>query len=411
VHIAFFSNYYLPVVNGVTRSIELYREELTRLGHNVFIFAQSDSDYKDQVPFVFRYPSLTLPVYVEVPAVIPVSPFIDQLLPTLKLDVIHTHHPFLLGRTAARKAEELNLPLVFTFHTQYQEYTHYVPLPQEAIQDFLKNTIQNWLRDFMSLCQHIIIPTESMKQILIDEYGLRDLYTVIPTGINLEPFRRANGQAVRLREGWQAEKVLVSVGRLGMEKNWPALIQSFTQVHREHPEARLVIVGDGPEKSALQVQAAQLGVAERVIFTGEVPFSEVPAYLKAADMFIFASITETQGLVTLEALAAGLPVVAVEASGARDILENGEQGYLVPNDPDAMAAAINRLLDSPETMKKFQRSALRRAKSFDLETCAKQVVKVYEQASEAKAAGRYVPIEKETERMELREWQKTFHKN
>ena len=141
MHIAFFTNFYLPVVNGVSRSVESFRKELTRQGHNVFIFAQSANGYEDEVPFVFRYPSFTLPVYVEVPAVIPVSPFIDQLLPTLKLDMIHTHHPFLLGSTAARKAEELSLPLVFTFHTQYQEYTHYIPLPQETFQEFLKGAI------------------------------------------------------------------------------------------------------------------------------------------------------------------------------------------------------------------------------------------------------------------------------
>ena len=187
MHIAFFTNFYLPVVNGVSSSVESFRKELTRQGNNVFVFAQSDGKYEDQAPFIFRYPSLTLPVYVEVPAVIPVSPFVDQLLPSLKLDVIHTHHPVLLGQTAARKAAEMNLPLVFTFHTQYREYTHYIPLPQEAIQEFLKGAVETWLRDFMGLCQHIVIPSESMKEILIRDYGLRARYTVIPTGIDLEP--------------------------------------------------------------------------------------------------------------------------------------------------------------------------------------------------------------------------------
>jgi len=400
LHIAFFTNFYLPVVNGVTRSVESFREELTKLNHNVFIFAQADSDYEDEAPFVFRYPSLTLPVYVEVPAVIPVSPFIDQLLPALKLDVIHTHHPFLLGRTAARKAEELDLPLVFTFHTQYQEYTHYVPVPQEAFQDFLKGAIQNWIMDFMGMCQHIVIPSESMKEIIINDYGLRDKYTVIPTGMDLEPYRKADGKALRAREGWQEDKVLVSTGRLAMEKNWPVLFKSMQKVYREHPDMRLVIIGNGPEKGTLQEQAAELGFAERVTFTGEIPFEEVPAYLKAADMFVFASVTETQGLVTMEAMAAGLPIVAVDGSGTRDIVEDGKQGFLVPNDPDALAEAVNRLLDAPETMKKFRRSALKRAKNFDMKNCAKQLLNVYKQAIEAKAAGQYVTIEKEEERKE-----------
>ena len=398
MHIAFFTNFYLPVVNGVTRSVESFREELTRQRHNVFIFAQSADDYEDTVPFIFRYPSVTLPVYVDVPAVIPVSPFIDQLLPALKLDVIHTHHPFLLGSTAARKAEELHLPLVFTFHTQYQEYTHYVPLPQETIQEFLKGAVKNWLQDFMRLCQHIIIPSESMKDILVQDYGLRDCYTVIPTGMDLEPYRRADGKALRAREGWQDDIVLVSTGRLASEKNWPTLIQAAQKVYREHPQLRVVLIGDGPEKSALQELVAELGIAERVTFTGEIHFSEVPVYLKAADVFGFASVTETQGLVTMEAIAAGLPVVAVDGSGTRDIIENGKQGWLVPNDPEALADSINRLLDSPEKMRKFRRGALRKAKTFEMKNCAKQMVKVYKQAIEDKAAQRYVTIEAAQER-------------
>lgn len=398
MHIAFFTNFYLPVVNGVTRSIDLFREELTRQGHNVFIFAQSDNEYVDELPFIFRYPSLTLPAYVEVPAVIPVSPFIDQLLPTLKLDVIHAHHPFLLGRTASRKAEELNLPLVFTFHTQYQEYTHYIPLPQEAIQDFLKTTIQSWIQDFMRLCQHIIIPSESMKDILIQEYGLCDFYTVIPTGMDLKPYRHADGKAMRSDQGWQDDIVLISTGRLAVEKNWPVLVQAAQKVYQQHPEMRLVLIGDGPEKSALEQLAAELGIAERVSFIGQVSFSEVPIYLKAADVFAFASVTETQGLVTIEAIAAGLPVVAVDGSGTRDIIQHGKQGFLVQNDPDALAEAINRLLDSPSLRKKFQRNALKRAKTFDMKNCTRKLLKVYEQAIIDKAAGQYVTIEKGEER-------------
>lgn len=400
MNIAFFTNTYLPVVSGVVRSVESFREELTRQGHNVFIFAQADGDYEDKIPFIFRYASLPLPIQTDIQAVIPVSPFAEQLLLFLKPEVIHTHHPFLLGQTAARRADELSVPLVFTFHTQYTEYTHYFPLPQEAIQEFLKDTIKNWLKDYMKRCQHIVIPTESMKEILVNNYGLREFYTVIPTGINLEPYRHADGKALRSREGWQDDKVLISTGRLAPEKNLPVLLQSVQKVYCEHPDIRMVILGDGPEKSALQELAAELGIAERVTFTGAVPFEDIPAYLKAADLFIFASVTETQGLVTLEAMAAGLPVVAVEASGTRDTVENGKQGFLVPNDPDALGKAINRLLNSPETMRKFQRSALKRAKVFDMANCARQLVHVYEQAIADKAAGRYVTIENGDERKE-----------
>jgi glycosyltransferase involved in cell wall biosynthesis len=363
-------------------------------GHNVFVFAQSDNDYKDNEPFIFRYPSLPLPLG-DISAAIPVSPFVDQLLPILKLDVIHTHHPILLGQTAARKAAELGLPLVFTFHTQYWEYTHYIPFPQEAIQEFLKNAVHKWLKDFMQKCQHIIIPSESMKDFLVKEYGLEERYTVVPTGTNLEPYLDADGKSLRQEKGWQDETILISVGRLAAEKNWETLLQAFAKVYSEHPDVRLILIGDGPARESLQTLATELGIAERVTFTGSLPFEEVPAYLKAADVFSFASITETQGLVTIEAMAAGLPVVSVDGSGTRDIVEHGKQGFLVENDADALANGLNQLLSDPGQMKRFRHNALKKAKTFDVDLLSKQMISVYEQAIQDKKADQYVTLKAE----------------
>lgn len=391
MHIAFFTNYYHPVVNGVVRSVASFREILMKQGHNVFVFAQSDSTYKDNEPFVFRYPSLSLPLG-DISTALPVSPFVDQLLPALKLDVIHTHHPILLGQTAARKAAELGLPLVFTFHTQYWEYTHYVPFPQEAIQEFLKNAVHRWLREFMQKCQHIIIPSESMKEILVRDYGLHERYSVIPTGTDLEPFLQADGKSLRVESGWQEETVLISIGRLAPEKNWDTLLQAFAKVYGEHPNLRLVLIGDGPAKPGLETLASELGIADRVTFTGALPFEDIPRYLKAADLFAFASMTETQGLVTIEAMAAGLPVVAVNGPGTRDIIEHGKQGFLVENDADALARGLNRLLSDSQKIKRFSNNALKKAKTFDVNQLGKQLVGVYEQAIQDKKENQSVTL-------------------
>jgi glycosyltransferase involved in cell wall biosynthesis len=392
LRIAFFSNYYHPVVNGVVRSVASFREILTKQGHIIFIFAQSANEYKDDEPFIFRYPSLSLPLPMDIATVIPVSSFVDQLLPALKLDVIHTHHPVLLGQTAASKAADLNVPLVFTFHTQYWEYTHYVPFPQEAIQEFLKNAIHSWLRVFMRKCQHIVIPSESIKEILIREYGLEDRYTVIPTGTDLQPFLHADGKSLRQSKGWQDNKVLISIGRLAPEKNWETLLRAAAQVYPQHPTMRLVLIGDGPDKQTLELLAAELGIAECVTFTGQVPFDEIPAYLKAADLFVFASVTETQGLVTIEAMAAGLPVVAVDGSGTHDIVDHGKEGLLVENDPNDLAAAINEMLSNPHQMKQSSNKALKKAKTFDADRLGKKMVKLYEQAIQDKKDNRYVTL-------------------
>jgi 1,2-diacylglycerol 3-alpha-glucosyltransferase len=394
LHIAFFTNSYHPVLNGVVRSVASFREVLMKQGHNVFVFAQADGNYKDNEPFIFRYP-MSLPLPGDISAAIPVSPFVDQLLPALKLDVIHTHHPILLGQTAARKAAELNLPLVFTFHTQYWEYTHYVPFPQEAIQDFLKNAVHKWLREFMQKCQHIVIPSESMKEILIRNYGLEERYTVIPTGMDLEPYRCANWKSLRNEKGWQDKTVLISVGRLAPEKNWDTLLQAFAKVCSQLPNLQLVLIGDGPAKETLEALSAELGIAEHVTFTGPLPFAEVPCYLKAADAFTFASVTETQGLVTMEAMAAGLPVVAVDGSGTRDIVDHSEQGILVENNPDALAEGIKKLLSDPQQMKHFSSNALKKASTFDINQLGKQLVGVYEQAIQDKKENRYVTLRAE----------------
>jgi len=336
-----------------------------------------------------------LPLQMDIAAVIPVSSFVDQLLPALKLDIIHTHHPILLGQTAASKAADLNVPLVFTFHTQYWEYTHYVPFPQEAIQEFLKNAIHNWLKVFIRKCQHIIIPSESIKEILIREYGLEDRYAVIPTGTDLKPFLKADGNALRQSQGWQDDKVIISIGRLAPEKNWETLVRAAAQIYAQHPDMRLVLIGDGTDKQTLELLAAELGIAERVTFAGQLPFDEVPAYLKAADIFSFASVTETQGLVTIEAMAAGLPVVAVDGSGTHDIVNHRKEGLLVENDPRALASAINQLLSDPGQIKPFSANALKKAKMFDLNRLGKQMIKVYEQAIQDKKENRFVTLKED----------------
>jgi 1,2-diacylglycerol 3-alpha-glucosyltransferase len=394
LHIAFFSNYYHPVVNGVVRSVASFRETLMKQGHNVFIFAQQDSTYKDTEPFIFRYPSLPLPLG-DISTAIPVSPFVDQLLPLLKLDVIHAHHPILLGQTAARKAAELDLPLVFTFHTQYWEYTHYIPFPQEIVQDFLKNAVHRWLREFMQKCQHIIIPSESMREILVRDYGLHERYSVIPTGTNLEPFLNADGKGLRAEQGWQDETVLVSVGRLAPEKNWDTLLHAFAKIHEKHPGVRLVLIGDGTARQSLETLATELGLTDSITFTGALPFEEIPRYLKAADVFAFASVTETQGLVTIEAMAAGLPIVAVDGPGTRDIVEHGKQGFLVENDPEAVANGLNKLISNSQMLKRFSNNALKKAKTFDVNQLGNQMVSVYEQAVEDKKANQYVTLQTE----------------
>lgn len=408
MHIAHFTNTYHPVISGVVRSIDTFRRGLVDLGHNVFIFAQDVNDYQDEEPFVFRYPSLDLPTSYDFPLTIPVSPFVDWLIPSLKLDVIHTHHPFLLGRAAAKNAEKDGVPLVFTFHTRYREYSHYVALSQQ----FVKDAIDYWLGQYMEKCHHIVVPSHSIKEMLAEVYGIADQVTVVPTGIDLQPFQAADAGRIRQERGWGDDTVLISIGRLAEEKNWKRLVAAAGQAFQEHEQARLVIIGDGDQKTELAALAQEVGIGQQVEFTGKIPFDEIPFYLKAADLFCFASKTETQGLVTMEALAAGLPVVAVRASGTQDVVEHDGQGLLTDDDTDALAQAISRVLSDESLLHRFKEATGARAADFDLTRQAEVLVDVYSQAIEDQRAERLVQVDKAKKIFELiideQKWKSLF---
>lgn len=395
MHIAHFTNAYYPVISGVVRSVSAFRKSLTELGHNVFVFAQNEPDYQDQEPFIFRYPAFDLGLPNDFPATIPFSPYIDYVFPALKVQVVHSHHPVLLGQAASNKAQEYDLPLVFTFHTRYRDYSHYFPLSQEFVQEFVKNTIDSWLRIYIRRCQHIVVPSDSIQEILVREYGVEGFTTVVPTGIDLEPFQTADGTSIREKLAWEDDFVLISVGRLAKEKNWGRLLEAVSEVIDTRKEVRLVILGDGPHRKALTQTARELGISGRVEFAGKVPFGEVPGYLKSADLFCFASLTETQGLVTVEAMAAGLPVVAVNATGTRDVVDDGVDGLLIPDDSRALARAIIRVIEDEPLRRRLRAAAEKKARAYSIELQAKKLVGVYEKAIEAKKAGLQVPVDSE----------------
>ena len=390
MRIAFYTNTYHPTVSGVVQSIHTFRQALSKLGHNIFIFAQEARKYEDTEPFIFRYPAFELPMQQKYPVTIPISPYIDWALPILKPQVIHSHHPVLLGRAAAVKADELGVPLVFTHHTRYKLYSHYVPLDSKMVE----NVIDTYLDDYMSKCHHIIVPSESIKKILTAEYGITRQITAVPTGLKLEQYAGIDRQAARQARGWGDDIVLISVGRLAKEKNWDTLLKAVAQVMKKYRRARLILIGDGDERSNLEKLTRTLGIADRVEFTGSISHPEVIAHLKAADLFCFASITETQGLVTMEAMAAGLPVVAVDAPGTSDVVEHEHDGLLTENDSNALAQAIEKMLNNAEMRVRFKEASLKRAQSLSIEAMAQRLIGVYHQAIEDRKAGRRVQVQR-----------------
>jgi glycosyltransferase involved in cell wall biosynthesis len=246
----------------------------------------------------------------------------------------------------------------------------------------------------MEKCHHIVVPSNSFKEILGEGFGLNERVTVIPTGIQLAPYQQADGDLIRAKHGWGSEKILVSVGRLAPEKNWETLLHAAARVMSEVSEFRVLLIGDGPSKKDLVKLAKKLGIGERVTFLGQIPFEEVPGYLKAADLFGFASVTETQGLVTMEALAAGLPVAAVDAPGTRDGVTHGKEALLTKNDSAELAEAIRTLVLDEDLYAQYKKAAIEKANSFEIKNVSKRLVDVYRQAMEDQRRDRRVQLEK-----------------
>lgn len=379
LRIGIFTNAYKPEISGVVKSVGIFRDELVRQGHAVYIFAPEAPNYEDEDYGVFRYPAIQLRASVNFPLAIPVSPFIDWVVPRLKLDILHSQHPVLLGEEAITFAKSLNLPHIFTHHTQYEEYSHYVPFNQTIVKTFTREMV----RAYLARCVKVIAPSESIKTQLSRQYPtVQERLSVLPTPINLEAYTAGNLNPARIRQEYRLGDAFtfVSVGRLTPEKSFDVLLDAFAQVLPAHPETRLLIVGDGASRKDLQKQAERLQIDHRVVFAGAVDYAEVPHFLSAGNAFAFASTSETQGIVMAEGMAAGLPVVAVDAPGSRDTVINEQNGLLVDNSAEALAQGMRRLLDDPALGRAFSAEALKTAQTYSPAVLTGRLVALYEEA-------------------------------
>jgi 1,2-diacylglycerol 3-alpha-glucosyltransferase len=344
VRVALFTNNYLPFCGGVTISVETLRRGLEAGGHEAWVFAPRFPGASPDGRRVVRYPSLPAATYPEFALALPFSRRIARLVRRLEVDVLHAHHPFLLGPAAARLAGRLGRPLVFTYHTRYEKYAHYVPLSP-----LLVERAAVWLSTrFADRCDMVIAPSARIREELQGR-GVQTPIAVVPTGVDLERFRPGDRAAARHGLGLgSAGALLLYVGRLDREKSVERVLLAFDRVASTVPDARLVLVGQGTEGARLRTLARGLGAAPRITFLGARGHDALAECYRAADAFLFASETETQGLVLAEAAACGVPAVAVDAPGCAEVVRDGETGLLTKGDPTALAeAAIGLLLDEP----------------------------------------------------------------
>ncbi|MGB2761984.1 MAG: glycosyltransferase [Minisyncoccales bacterium] len=374
MRIGIFTNIYLPIISGVVTIIENYRQELERQGHQVFIFAAENRGYKDENPRVFRFKSIDLNYKISYPLPIISSPRISRIIKKINLDIVHTQHFFVCGQIAWYYSKKFNIPLVFTQHTRYEYYTHYVPyLPQEIS----KPLALSLCAVYANSCDSVIAPTEDIKNSLL-KYKVKTPITVLPSGIDLSRFFQASGVAIREKYNIDKNKcVLLTVARLAPEKNISFLLKSFKKASLKNPNIYFIIIGDGPFKKALISESDKLGLKNKIIFTGEVDWQKIPSFYKAADIFLFSSFSEVQPTVISEAMASGLPVVAINANGIKDAVINGENGILTPNNVSEFSQTIIKLASNGELRKKISEKAEKMANNFSAEKATEKLINLY----------------------------------
>ncbi|AZO93990.1 glycosyltransferase family 4 protein [Halocella sp. SP3-1] len=375
MRIGVFSDSYKPYLSGVVKSIESFSYQLRKKGHQVYIFAP-DYPEAEKKKDVFRFRSLPVPTNDDFRLAIPISSHIIQQVKKLELDIIHTHSPFMMGWLGRHVAQKLSLPLVFTYHTLYGEYAHYAPFAK----GLARKLVVKYSRDYCQTCDIVITPTEFVKKRLLS-YGITTPVRTIPTGISLEPYQASNGKDIRERYKDSAdEKLLLFVGRLGQEKNVELLIKSFKVVRENLSKCKLLIIGDGPERKKLARMSRKLLVDDYVVFTGQLSYDKVIDYYCGCDLFVFPSVTETQGLVILEAMAGGMPVTAINAAGSSIMVDNNINGILTKDDYYLFANGIIDILTDEEKYKYLKENALKKAADLSMDKMADRLIASYQEA-------------------------------
>ena len=334
LRVGLFSECYRPIQNGIVASIDSLAYALRSRGHSAIVVTPEMPEYRDDDASVVRVRSFPLPTRTAYRLTVPHLP---REIGTLS--IVHAHSPFVTGWLGQRAAKRGGVPLVFTYHTQLDEYAHYVPFESRVT----RSAATRLTRAYANAVDVVVVPTATMERRLRD-FGVRTRIEVVPSGIDVARFA-SGSRSDRTRASFGVaphEKMVLTVGRLGREKNVELAIEAFARLN--DPLARFVAIGDGPHRETLERIASRCGIASRVCFAGEIPREHLPDIYASADAFLFASRTETQGLVLVEALAANLSIVAVDTPQTRDVV--GDAARLRPEDAIALAGALRVALDT-----------------------------------------------------------------
>lgn len=331
--IGFFTDTYFPQVSGVSTSIKTLKDELEKLGHDVYIFTTTDPDAKEVESRIIRMPSIPFVSFKDRRVVIRGMLYAYHIAKEIDLDIVHTHTEFGVGVLGKQTAKALNIPVVHTYHTMYEDYLHYIA-KGKVLKPVHVKQLSKLYTNHMS---GIICPSQRVVTKL-KEYGIERPMSVIPTGINVSQFKPVEEKLINeVKEQYQINSndcLLLSVSRISYEKNIQTIISGLSKVVEELPHVKLLVVGDGPFKSKLEKQVEELSLTDYVIFAGEIPNKDIAPFYQAADYFVSASDSETQGLTYTEAMAAKTKVVAKGNEYLDDLLNDKSLGVTYANNVD-----------------------------------------------------------------------------
>jgi len=374
MNILMMTNTYKPLVGGLEKSVSSFTKEFREAGHRVIIVAPEFPDMQPEKD-VIRIPAMKNFNGTDFSVQLPIQGTLTEALGDFCPQIVHSQHPFLIGDTALRIASKYNVPLVFTHHSLYEENVHYMPGNIEALKRFMIELSTG----YANLADHVFAPSESVM-LMMKERGVTSAIDVVPTGIYTDQFARGAGKTFRKKLDIPPDVFVVGhVGRLAPEKNLEFVTRAVAQFLKKEPKAHFLIGGTGPSEESIKEIMAQEGVSDRLHLAGMLKGKDLVNAYHAMDVFVFASQSETQGLVVTEAMAAGIPVAAVDAPGVREVVKDGVNGRLLINESiEDFVSALVWLKEQPiGRIKKIRKACKETAQNFLMKDCAQRALDIY----------------------------------
>jgi glycosyltransferase involved in cell wall biosynthesis len=375
MNILMVTNTFTPHVGGVAKSVADFTETYRLLGHRVLVIAPEFENMPENETDVIRVPAIQNFNGSDFSVRLPIPGYVFASLDEFRPDIVHSHHPFLLGDTALLVAASFDVPLVFTHHTMHEQYTHYVPLDSPQ----LKRFVIQLATGYANLSDRVIAPSRSIAEIL-QKRGVETAIEVVPTGVDVAVMQKGNGSILRERMNIPREALVIGhTGRLAPEKNLKFLAQAVAEFIDCHPKTHFLVIGEGPSKSEIEEIFNNSSLGSNLHFTGSLSGQDLVDSYHAMDVFAFASKSETQGMVLVEAMAAGVPVVALDAPGARDVIHHLKNGWLIANDDSAafISALKQALLITGEHREKLQQALKQTSEDYSMAHSAERSLELY----------------------------------